>query len=153
MAKYNELIISGVAIDEKIKQRVEQKKPTKLSELTNDAKYAKTSDKIASAKTADSATTLSSNSGVTAGSKGPTASLTLAANSKTGSIKIPQFTVTEQGIITAMTERTLTITTGCLECSVSSGCDQCPKCNQTSGCKQCSDCNNCDRCNHCDRFP
>lgn len=153
MAEYTNLTIGGVAIDEKIKQRVEELKPTKLSELTNDAKYATASDKIASTKQADSATSLSSNSGVTAGSKGPTASLTLAANNKTGTIKIPQFTVTAQGVITSMVERTLKITTGCLQCSVTEGCDQCAHCDQTSGCSQCYDCSDCDRCNHCDRFP
>ena len=153
MADYSELKIGSVAIDDYIKQRTGDAKPTKMSELTNDANFATFDDKIASATNADKAVSLTTKSGVTAGSKGPTGSVTIAANNKTGTIKIPQFTVNEQGIITSITERTLTITTGCMHCTVTPGCDQCSHCEQTSGCSQCSDCNRCNNCNDCQQYP
>lgn len=149
MAEYTQLNVNGVAVDDLIKEKVAAAKPTKMSQLTNSGKFAKSTDTIASAASADTATNLVGNSGVTAGTKGAVSNTTINANKGTGSIKIPQFTVNAQGIITSLVERTLTITTGCAECSVTSGCANCTQCNVTSGCKNCNDCNNCGKCNDC----
>lgn len=149
MAEYTQLTVNGVAVDDLVKEQTIAAKPTKMSQLANDANFAKTTDTIAAAATADTADNLVGKSGVTAGTTGATGNVTISSNRGSGTIKIPQFTVNAQGVITSLVERTLTITTGCSECSVTSGCNNCSQCNVTSGCRNCRDCTNCDKCKDC----
>lgn len=135
--------LKGVDLVTSIDEQVKAKIPTKISQLTNDSGYVTTSGSVASANTATTATNLTGTSGVTAGTYGPSANVTIANNNRTGSIVIPYFTVNTQGRITNMVNRTLKVTTGCNNCSVTSGCSQCNNCSQTSGCSNCNNCSNC----------
>ena len=143
--------VSGKDLSTLIDEKVEQSQPTKLSQLSNDSNYVTTSGHVASAQTASSATNLTGNSGVSAGSFGPTSSVTVNIN-QTGQINVPYFTVNAQGRITSMGHRTLRVTSGCQQCSncsdcrVTSGCTQCTQCTDSGGCSQsCGQgCSNCD---------
>lgn len=135
--------ISGKSITTVVDEVVVESNPTKLSEIENDSAYVTTSGHVKSAKTATSATTVSNTSGVSAGSYGQGGSVTIT-QTKTGSVKIPYFTVNAQGLVTSMGYRTLTVTAGCKRCT------NCSQCNKTSGCSQTSGCSHsCSRCSHC----
>lgn len=90
----------------------------KTSDLENDVGYVTVDGTVANANTADTATAISTPSGVQANSYGPTANVNIAQGGKTGSVDIPYFTVNAQGIITSMTTHKLTVTTGCNNCNV-----------------------------------
>ena len=137
--------INGKSITTVISEAVVESNPKKLSEIDNDSAYVTTSGHVKSAKTATNATTISSSSGVKAGSYGQGESVTIT-QAQTGSMQIPYFTVNAQGLITSMGYRTLKVTAGCKDCT------NCSQCNKTSGCDQtsgggCGDCSySCSRC-------
>lgn len=81
----------------------------KASSLVNDVHYLKVTDKANSVTSADSAAKLTGASGVTAGTYGPSANVTVDGN--TGSVNIPRITVNAQGQITAAAQYTLKVTT------------------------------------------
>lgn len=137
------IVVSDKDLTAIVNDQVQSETPTKLSDLENDAGYVTTTGHVAHAKTANAATNLTGASGVTAGTYGPSASVSITTG-QTKSINIPYFTVNSAGIVTYMTQRTLKVTSGCNNCS------NCGQCNNYSGCSQCSTCNNCGyRCPDC----
>lgn len=116
--------------------------PKTTSDLENDIGYITSSGSVASATVATTATNLTGNSGVSAGTQGPGANISVGTGGQ-GSISIPYFTVNAQGLITSMGTRTLTVYSGCSQCS------NCGHCSVTSGCSQCSNCSICSRCTNC----
>lgn len=133
--------ISGKPVQTLIDERAIELAAVKTSDLENDVGYITVNDTVANSNTADTATKITTNSGVSAGAKGPTANVSIAQNNKKGSIQIPYFTVNAQGIITSAGTHTLTVTTGCNNCSVTSGCTQYSRCSRSSysRCSRCSD--------------
>lgn len=113
-----DILIRGTPVQTLIDQEAVSLVAVKTSDLENDVGYVTVNDTVANANTADTATAISTPSGVRANSYGPTANVNIAQGGKTGSINIPYFTVNAQGIITSMTTHKLTVTTGCNNCNV-----------------------------------
>ena len=156
MADLTNIKLKTVTLQDITDEVAESKIPTTTSKITNDANYVLISGKINSAVTANKAAKVTNKSGVTAGSYGPTANVTIGKTERK-SIVIPQFTVNAQGLVTSATNRTYIVANACSNCSQ---CDRCSQCKVTSGCNQCTDCNQttcryneCSDCGHCDRFP
>jgi hypothetical protein len=109
MADYTKkLIIEGADVVDIINNSVTTQSPKKTSELTNDASLTTTTGKAASATKVNSAGTITAASGVTAGSYGATGNATL--NNNTVTVRVPQINVNAQGLVTSVTNRTLSIT-------------------------------------------
>lgn len=106
------------------------------------------SEPVDSAAHSNTATTLKNDSGVSAGSFGPSSNVTIESGGFTNNILIPYFTVNSEGIITSIGNRTLTVTTGCDNCAVYSECSNCTKCTVCSRCSY-----NCNRCSNCSQSP
>ena len=136
-----DILIRGKPVQTLVDEEALSLATVKTSDLENDVGYVTVNDTVANSNTADTATKITTNSGVSAGAKGPTANVSIAQNNKTGSIAIPYFTVNAQGIITSAGTRTLKVTTGCNNCAV------------YSGCSQCSNCSNCNNYRRCDQTP
>ena len=156
MADLTNIKIKTTTLRNIVDDTAEAKIPTTTSKITNDANYVLVSGKINSATTADRTAKITKASGVTAGTYGPSANVTIG-NTERKSIIIPQFTVNAQGLVTSATNRTYIVANACSNCTE---CDKCSQCNVTSGCSRCTDCsrtsctyNECDQCGHCDRFP
>ena len=110
LSDYKKLItIKGTDLMDIVDDVTTANATVKASSLTNDVPYLKVTDKAKSATAADSATQLTGKSGVTAGTYGPSANVTVDGN--TGSINIPRITVNAHGQVTAAAQYTLKVTT------------------------------------------
>lgn len=129
-----------------VEEKAQKTYHTKLSQLINTAGFVTANDTVNHAVTADNTQKITGVSGVNAGTYGPSANVTIG-NVNSGTITIPQFTVNAQGIVTSVTNRTL---------SVKNACSNCSKCSQGSGCSQSSCGSNhsrCSNCSQCDQTP
>lgn len=141
------LLLKGKQYQEIVKESIQPDMPIKLSQLINDSDYVTATGSVYSVTSATNTAQITGNSGVSAGTYGPTANVSIG-RTNSGSIVIPYFTVTAQGIVTSVTNRTLSITTGCSNCGY---CSVCSQCNQSSGCNNCSTCSNCNNCSRCNK--
>ena len=130
------IIIKDTDIKDLAKQQTEASMPKNISQLTNDSAFVTSSGSVQSVDTATNTTDITGASGTSSGSFGAAGNVTLGS-SGSASIRVPYFRVNEQGLITQVTNRTLSMTTGCSNCS---------QCSQYSSCSQCSDCNVCNNC-------
>lgn len=125
---YDKLKINNKTLLDYLDEEVNSKEYS-LSDLTNDAFVVKT-DKIESVEHSNYTLKLSDCS-VSPGNYGPSSDVTIGSTN-TGSITIPYFTVNSQGIVTSVSNKTLSISNSCSNCS------QCSKYSACSNCQQCS---------------
>ena len=140
-----QIIVNGKNLLDIAQEKTEQQKPT-ISQLQNDSNFVQPSGSVRSVQIATNTTNITGSSGTSTGTFGPTGNVTVNRNSS-GSIKVPYFSVNEQGLITSVTNRTLSITTGCSNCNQCSVYDSCSHCTD---CINCVDCSRYSRCSDCD---
>lgn len=131
-----QILIQNENLNELIKQQADTNMPKKVSELENDSKFVTSSGSVASVSSAGSTVKVTGATGTASGNFGGASNVTLGSTGS-ASISVPYFKVNEQGLITQVTNRTLSMTTGCSNCS---------HCSVYNNCSQCSNCNICDRC-------
>ena len=141
-----QIIIKDKNLNDLIKEQANAEMPKNISELQNDSAFVTSSQSVRSVNTATNTTDVTGSSGTATGTFGPGSNVTLGS-SGSASISVPYFKVNEQGLITQVTNRTLSMTTGCSNCSQ---CSVYYSCSQCSNCSVCNDCSQtCSRCYEC----
>lgn len=105
----NLLTINNTDIVDTINARAVLLIPTKTSQVSNNSDFITSQGNAAFASNVTQATSITAASGVQAGGKGPSNNVTI--NRTSGSIIVPQITVKANGTISAVTNRTFSLTT------------------------------------------
>lgn len=149
MPDLNRIKINTESLQDVVEQKAEKSYPTKLSQLINTSGFVTADGTVNHAQQADSADEITVTSGVTPGTYGPTEDV-IISNTGTGTIFVPQFTVNNQGLVTSVMHR---------ELSISNTCSACSHCDKTSGCSEGSRCshgctsNHSRSCSQCSQTP
>lgn len=136
MAGLESIILKDKPLSELVKETVSASVPKSTVNIENDAGFITANEKVNSAVKATNTLALSTASGVSAGTYGPSADVAIGSTDRK-SVVIPQFTVNANGIITSAVNRTYTVGNSCSNCS---DCSHCSRCSVTSGCSECSNC-------------
>ena len=136
MAGLENIILKDKPLSELVDETISSKIPKDTANIQNDAGYVTASGKVSTAAKATNALSLSSASGVSTGTYGPSANVTIGARDRK-SVVIPQFTVNANGIVTSAVNRTYTVGNSCSNCT---DCSNCSQCSVTSGCNECNNC-------------
>ncbi len=135
MSDLNRIVLQNETLQQIVEDKAEKTYHTKLSQLINTAGFVTANDTVNHAVTADATEAITGSSGASAGTYGQPTDVTIGGT-KSGTVIIPYFTVNAQGIITSVTQRTLSVSNTCSNCThtMYSRCGQCGDHSRHSRC-------------------